>query len=252
VGQPLNFRAALSCGERGRILCVFCKGCEPLTFRPPEPSASSAPNSSSSRHSSQALGRKSSFSPCFEHILYGNLAAAIVNLHIGKDMRDGLTTQPARTAAHLRARLASHFSNPPVTGLKNACPLRRARSMRRAGSPWRDSTAHFDPGGPACPDTRREIAAMGRLNNRAISPSFLAFLCHFCRSFAVQNVISRTSVPAALRLHPTFAAASHQNAPASPPLANLRRTAVPAYRPRITSHRSPITSHAFPDIRYRD
>ena len=135
-------------------------------------------------------------------------------------MRDGPTTQPAITGEHL---LVSHASSLSLTGLKS---------------------------GPACPDAGRarhdtagEIAALGKLNNRAINPSFLAFLCHFCRSFKVQNVISRTSAPAALRLPPTFAAASQQNATASPPLANTRRQALAVRRSRITNHESQVTPH---------
>ena len=46
--------------------------------------------------------------------------------------------------------------------------------------------------------------------------------------FTVQHVISRTSAPAAPRLPPTFAAVSHQNAPAA------YRQATLATRPRIT------------------
>ena len=71
---------------------------------------------------------------------------------------------------------------------------------------------------------------MGKLNNRTINPSFLTFLRHFCRSFTVQNVISRTSPPAALRLAPTFAAASHQNAAVA-----LRSS---------DTHDAPATDHA--------
>ena len=53
----------------------------------------------------------------------------------------------------------------------------------------------------------------------------MAFLPPFLAEFTVQSVFSRTSVTAALRLPPTFAAAGHQNAPASPPLANTHRPA---------------------------
>ena len=76
-----------------------------------------------------------------------------------------------------------------------------------------------------------------------------------------KTVFARTSAPAALRLAPTFAAASHQNAPASPPLADTRRPASAVRRfpvhvmnrdpgtrfkrdtgTRITSHQSQVTS----------
>ena len=83
--------------------------------------------------------------------------------------------------------------------------------------------------------------------------------------FPVKMVFARTSAPAALRLPPTFAAASQQNAAASPPLANTRLPraqskgctpvprrvhALPALtqegsaveRPRITSHRARVTA----------
>ena len=87
-------------------------------------------------------------------------------------MRDRPTIQPAIAAAH------PHSPNPPVTGLKD------------------------DP----------ESAALKRSNGRAINPSFIAFLPPFSPVFTVQSVISRTSPPAALRLTPTFATASQQNA----------------------------------------
>jgi hypothetical protein len=87
-------------------------------------------------------------------------------------MRDGPTTQPAKTAAH------PHPSNPPVTGLKD------------------------DP----------ESAALKRSNGRAINPSFIASLPPLFPEFTVQNVIPRTSAPVGPPQGPTFAAASPQNA----------------------------------------
>ena len=62
--------------------------------------------------------------------------------------------------------------------------------------------------------------------------------------FPVKMVFARTSAPAALRLPPTFAAASQQNAAASPPLADTRLTSFSSSPfTAITSHQSQVTPH---------
>ncbi len=129
-------------------------------------------------------------------------------------MRARPTVQPAKTAGYPCAYLSPHSSIPLVTGLKNAC------------SPRQDPAARFDRACPdvgrACPDAAGKSAALRISRESAFEPSFMAFLPPFLAEFTVQSVFSRTSAPAPLRLPPTFAAVSHQNATASPPLANTR------------------------------
>ena len=135
-------------------------------------------------------------------------------------MRGRIQPLSTKTAPLPRAQ-PTNPSNSPVTGLKNAC------------SPWQD---------PACPDAGRKCAALGLSSKRAIPPPFTVFLPPLFARFTLQNVISRTSSPAPLRVPPTFVAASHQNAPAVPPLAHRRRTAVAVRPSRIRSHKTRITS----------
>jgi hypothetical protein len=116
------------------------------------------------------------------------------------------------------------------------------------------------------PGAGSESVALRRSScRRAIHPSFGACLPRLFPSFAVKNVISRSSAPAALRLTPTFAAVSRQNGPAKPPLANTRLPSLPRRRkgaqskgrtpiprrnlapnavevPRVTSHGSRVTA----------
>jgi hypothetical protein len=135
----------------------------------------------------------------------------------------------------MRVGPTTHSSNPPVTALK---VLARPDEGR----------ARFD--------AATESATLGRSNGRrTINPSFSAFLPPFFPVFTVQDVISRTSAPAAPRLHPAFAAASHQNAAVNPPLADRRRPAqsqsavrsprafevgFASHSPLATSHRSSL------------
>ena len=75
------------------------------------------------------------------------------------------------------------------------------------------------------------------------SPQFHRVLDPISPVFPVKMVIARTSAPDSPPLPPTFAAASHQNAAASPPLADTRRPALAVRPSRITSHQSQVTPH---------
>ncbi len=95
----------------------------------------------------------------------------------------------------------------------------------------------------ARPDAGRESTPLGRSNGRAIHPSLDAFLCHFRWSYTVQNVISRTSAPATLRLTPTFAAASHQNATAALRSNDTRLPSLPRRRKGAQAKGRAATDH---------
>ena len=176
----------------------------------------------------------------------------------------------------MRAGPTTHSSNPPVTGLRNdpeSAVLGRSngyaiaalgRSNGSAVPKLRHSSRRaidpsFHPSNPPVTGLKEdpESVALGRSNGRcAINPPFGAFLRVFFALFTVQNVISRTSSPAALRLTHTFAAAGHQNAAVRPPLTDRLRptqSISPLGLPRVfevgfASHSPLTTSHCRPLI----